>query len=900
MAPFPLRMASREWRHALRRLGVYMASITVGVAALVALHSFRDDVVRSIHAENRSLLGADARLSGNRPAPDSVQVVVDSLVALGADAARVTSLISMALAEESGRTRLVQARGVEPGFPFYGEVATDPPGLWGELAAPADAPAASNEAVLPEAALSEAMARADRPEATARGDRPLALVDPSLLAQLDMEVGQGIRLGAVEFEVAGTVDGLPTDIGFQTAVGPRVFVAFHLLEATGLLARGSLARHHVYLRLPAGVDPDEVEEAREDVLRATGTWMRTPEEQARSLTRSADFLADFLSLVGLAALLLGGVGVGSAVAVYVRGKLDAVALLRCLGATRRQVFATYLLQAAAMGFLGSAVGVAGGVAAQRWLPMLIRDVLPVPVAASVSFGSVAFGLLLGTWVAVVFALIPLLTVRRVSPLQALRHVAEAPPGADPARWGAVAAVAVTVLALTLFEAPSPAAGLAFATALAAVAGVLWSVAWGLAWATRRFFPRRAAYTVRQGVANLFRPGNQTVAVTLALGFGVLVVGVIVQLQRNLVRELSFDQGPDGFNMLVFDVQPDQEDGVRALLEARAGGDATPVPVVTARIAAVKGRAVEDILADSARENRPPRWVLRQEHRATYRGELRANETILAGEWWHGPFGDSAGAPARAGRLPGAASDAAAGAPARVSVEEELAEDLRVGVGDEITWTVGGVEYPSFVANVRDVDWAGFDANFLAVFEPGAMEDAPRTTVFPANMPHEEARLAFQEELVRRYPNVSALDLFTVRATVEAILSRVVAAIRILAGLCTVAGLVVMAGSMASTRAQRRLEGALLRTLGARFRQVRRILLSEYAALGALAALAGGVLSLAASWLLAAGLFGIPYRPATGAAATLWLAVVGLVVLAGAVGGRGPARSGPLAVLREAE
>lgn len=867
MAPFPLRMASREWRHALRRLGVYMASITVGVAALVALHSFRDDVVRSIQSENRALLGADARLSGNRPAPDSVQAVVDSLVALGADAARVTSLVSMALADESGRTRLVQVRGVEPGFPFYGEADTDPAGLWDELSALPDEATASDEPA-------------------ASGDRPMALVDPSLLAQLDMEVGQGLRLGSVEFEVAGTVEGLPTDVGLQTAVGPRVFVAFRHLGTTGLLARGSLARHHVYLRLPAGVDPDEVEEAREDVLRATGTWMRTPEEQARSLTRSADFLADFLALVGLAALLLGGVGVGSAVAVYVRGKLDAVALLRCLGATRRQVFATYLLQAAAMGFLGSAVGVAGGLAAQRWLPLLIRDVLPVPVAASISPGSVAFGLLLGTWVAAVFALVPLLRVRRVAPLQALRHVAEAPSGADPARWGAVAAVAATVLALTLFEAPSPAAGLAFAAGLAAVAGVLWSVAWGLAWATRRFFPRQAAYAVRQGVANLFRPGNQTVAVTLALGFGVLVVGVIVQLQRNLVRELSFGQGPDGFNMLVFDVQPEQEDGVRALVEARAEGDATPVPVVTTRIASVKGRAVGDILADSAREDRPPRWVLRQEHRATYRPELKANETILAGEWWHGAVG---------------AEDAdSAAAPVRVSVEEELAEDLRVGVGDEIVWMVGGVEYASVVANVRDVDWAGFDANFLAVFEPGAMEDAPRTTVFPANMTREEERLAFQEELVRQYPNVSVLDLFTVRSTVEAILSRVVGAIRILAGLCTVAGLVVMAGSMASTRAQRRLEGALLRTLGARFRQIRWILLSEYAALGSLAALAGGVLSLAASWLLASGLFGISYRPATGAAAMLWLAVVGLVVVAGAVGGRGPARSGPLAVLREAE
>ncbi len=866
MAPFALRMASREWRHTLRRLGVYMASITVGVAALVALHSFRDDVVRSIQAENRSLLGADARLSGNRPLPDSVQTVVDSLVALGADAARVASLVSMALAEESGRTRLVQARGVEPGFPFYGETTTEPPGLWDDLAAPSGQAAAAT---------------------TARDDRPPALVDASLLAQLDMEVGQGLRLGTVEFEVVGTVDGLPTDIGFQTAIGPRVFVAFDDLEPTGLLARGSLARHHVYLRLPAGVDAEDVEEAHEDVLRATGIGLRTPEEQARSLTRSADFLADFLALVGLAALLLGGVGVGSAVAVYVRGKLDAVALLRCVGATRRQVFATYLLQAAAMGLLGSAAGVAGGLVVQRWLPLLIRDVLPVTVASSVSPGSVVFGLFLGTWVAVVFALVPLLSVRKVSPLQALRHVAEAPAGIDPARWGAVAAVAVTVLALTLFEAPSPAAGLAFATGLAAVAAVLWCVAWGLAWATRRFFPSRAAYTTRQGVANLFRPGNQTVAVTLALGFGVLVVGVIVQLQRNLVRELSFDQGPDGFNVLVFDVQPDQEDGVQALLEDRAEGDPSPVPVVTARIAAVKGRAVEDILADSVRENRPPRWVLRQEHRATYREELKANETIVAGEWWDGDAG-------------AAGDESQPGTSVRVSLEEEIAEDLRVVVGDEVTWLVGGVEYPSVVANVRDVDWAGFDANFLAVFEPGAMDDAPRTSVVLAKMPREEVRLSFQEALVRQYPNVSVLDLFTVRSTVEAILSRVVAAIRILAGLCTAAGLVVMAGSMASTRAQRRLEGALLRTLGARFRQVRWILLSEYAALGTLAAMAGGALSLVASWLLASELFGISYRPATGAAATLWLAVVGLVVLAGAVGGRGRARSGPLAVLREAE
>jgi len=278
-------MARRQWRAALRHLGVYMASITVGVAALVALHSFRNDVVRSIQAENRTLLGGDVRLGANRPLPDSVTAIVDSLVAGGAEAARVTGLLSMALAEENGRTRLVQLRGVEPGFPYHGRVTTDPPGLWGELA---------------------------------RGG---VLVDPALLAQMNIGRGDVLRLGNADFVVAGTVAGLPTDVGFQTATGPRVFVALEQLSATGLLGTGSLSRHNVYLRLPDGADPDEIEETHETVLRATRVSFRTPQEHARSLTRSTDFFADYLGLIGLAALLLGGIGVGSAVNVFVRANL---------------------------------------------------------------------------------------------------------------------------------------------------------------------------------------------------------------------------------------------------------------------------------------------------------------------------------------------------------------------------------------------------------------------------------------------------------------------------------------------------------------------------------------------------------------------------------------------------
>ncbi|MYA42372.1 MAG: FtsX-like permease family protein, partial [Gemmatimonadetes bacterium] len=236
---------------------------------------------------------------------------------------------------------------------------------------------------------------------------------------------------------------------------------------------------------------------------------------------------------------------------------------------------------------------------------------------------------------------------------------------------------------------------------------------------------------------------------------------------------------------------------------------------------------------------------------------------------------------------------------RVSVEEELADDLGVGVGDEITWTVAGTEIRTVVESLRSVDWARMDTNFFVVFEPGVLDGLPRTSIMLASVPADDDRARFQEALVRDHPNVSVLDLATIRATVEDVLSRVVAAIRILAGICTAAGLIVMTGSIASTRAQRRREGALLRTLGARFGQVRRILLSEYVALGALAGLAGGLLSIVAGWLLTVGLFGLDYRPALGVVLLIWVAVVGLTVLTGLASGRGSGGGTPLQVLRAA-
>lgn len=846
MRLFVTRMARREARSAVGRLGIYMVSIALGVAALVSLHSLRSDVVRSIERESLSLLGADIRIGANRPIPDSIMTWVDSLTDEGVQTSSVTALLSMALAETSGITRLIQIRGVEDGFPFYGSVETDPPGQWGALGS------------------------------------GRALVDPALLVQFDIEVGDSLSLGNTDVQIAGTVAGLPTDVGIQSAAGPRAFIDLATLEATGLVTFGSLVRYQVFLKLPSQVEAWALRDESEALFSATQVGFRTASDQADALTSSADVLGDFLGLVGLAALLLGGVGVGSAVHVYAKSKLTSVAVLRCLGATRQAVFSIYLIQAAWLGAAGSALGVVIGLVIQGFLPGLVEGVLPVSLDSSPSLAAITLGMALGTWVAVVFALLPLLEIRDVPPLAALRHGVKREGTVGRAQKWVMGGLGVTVVGLTVLEAPTPLIGAVFALGLATGAVCLVLVARSLMSLVRRWFPSWAGYTVRQGVSNLFRPGNQTVAVVLAIGFGVLVVGVISQLESNLTRELALEAGPEAPNMLLFDIQAHQEAGVDSLVGRFTEGSFGLTPVVPARIAALDGRPARDILADSSGDAGPPGWALRREYRNTFRSELGGAEELVAGRWWE------EGESRSPDQLP------------RISLEADLAEDLGVGLGSRITWSLGSREIETVVASLRRVDWARFEPNFFVVFEPGVLDGAPRTSMAVARVSSVEERGDFQRALVRTYPNVSVLDLSTVRQTLESILGQVRGAITLLAGFCTLAGLVVMSAAIASTRSQRRKEGALLRTLGAKLRQLRQVVASEYVALGTLAALAGGLLSLLAGFLLTWGLFEMEYRPDWGLAVGIWGVTVLLTVVTGATTGRVGGRVAPLETLRQAD
>ncbi|HQR17644.1 MAG TPA: FtsX-like permease family protein [Gemmatimonadales bacterium] len=802
-----LRLAWREGRASRRRLLLLVAAIATGTAALVAINTFTANLRTAVSAEARALLGADLAFATRIAPTDSLRRLADSLAcggAAGCDArSTVTTFGAMGYIPARTGVRLVRVTAVEGSWPFFGNITTSPAGAWPRL----------------------------------QRDR-VALVDPAFLTALGAAIGDTLALGALRLPIVGTVDHVPGDVGIATAFGPRVFIPGVLVQETGLLGFGARAEYDIYLKLPPGLAAQAIADSLRPSLRAERIRVRTVEDEQRNLGNALERLGRFLGLVALVALLLGGIGVGSAVHVLIRQKMDTVAVLRCLGGSTRQVFALFLVQAAGIGLLGSTVGAALGLAVAQVLPRVLGEFLPVAVAPSVSWPALAIGIGLGLWTAVVFALIPLLGVRRISPLATLRRPYEAATRVPRDRWSVLAAFALgaSVVLMAVIQAGSLLRGGAFAVGIGVAMLGLWLSALALVRSLRRWFPHRLQYVWRQGLANLYRPANQTVSVVLALGFGTFLLATLLLVQFNLLRALRVDGGSRRPNMVLFDIQPDQSAGVDSLLRAR-GLEPTPaVPIVPMRILSVNGRSVQTFARDTGEaEGRPAGWALRREYRSTYRDSVVASERLLAGKWW-GPGPDSAGGPVS------------------ISIEVGLAEELNVTIGDSITWDVQGVPIPTRITSMREVDWARFETNFFVVFRPGILEQAPHTLVTLVRVDSAATRGAVQRAVVEQYANISAIDLSTVQRALDDILGKVGAAIRFMALFTLVAGLIVLLGSLATSRMQRLRETVLLKTLGASRAQVTRVAVAEYLALGVLAALAGLLLSLGGGWALAHWLF----------------------------------------------
>ncbi|HEU4588602.1 MAG TPA: FtsX-like permease family protein [Gemmatimonadales bacterium] len=855
-ARFSLRMAWRELRAEPRRLLLLTGSISAGVAALVAINSFTANLRDSVDRQAKALLGADVAITSRQAFTPKVEARLDStarrhagcsVAAPCGQVARVTNFPAMAYVPRTTGTRLVQASAVDSGYPFYGEIRTEPAEAWRELQ---------------------------------QGRR--VVVEPALLTALGARVGDTLALGEGRFTITGVVTNVPGEVGVRSAFGPRIFFPARYTAETKLLGFGSRSEHQAFIKLAPGIDAQAVANAWRPELRPERVRVRTVQDDRQNLNDALTRLARYLGLVALIALLLGGIGVASAVIVFVRRKLDAIAVLRCLGATAGQVFAIYLLQAMALGLAGSALGAVIGVAAQQVLPLVLRDLLPVDVQVALAPRAILLGVGTGLWTALVFALLPLLSIRLVSPLAALRRAYETVrQPSDPLRWPAVAALALTVVALAALQVHSWRVGAVFGGGIGAALGVLWLAAWLLVRGVRRWFPVGWPYVWRQGLANLYRPANQTVAVVLALGFGAFLLGTLFLAQHNLLRGLDTGGGPRRPNLVLFDIQTDQLPAIERELRDRRLTHSPPVPIVPMRIQSVKGKPVTAVLADTADaggDEPSNAWAFRREYRSTYRDSLVPSERLVAGTWFN--------------RTAGPADSIVP-----ISIEEDVAKELGVSLGDRIVWDVQGLPVTTRIQSIRDVNWARFEPNFFVVFAPGALEGAPQTYVTLTRLDDPAARGRLQRELAERYANVTTIDLSLVQEAVERLVARVALAIRFMALFSLVTGGIVLVGAIATSRLQRVREAVLLRTLGATRRQILRIALAEYLALGLLSSLTAVALATGAAWAIARwffeGRFWLPLPALAGL-------VVGVVVLTLAVGlwsSREVLRQTPLEVLR---
>jgi putative ABC transport system permease protein len=827
---FAARLAWRESRSP-RRIALLVAAVTAGVAALVAIDGFTTNLVASVRDQSQALLGADLAMGSANPFSPAAEATLDAIAAQagpGTARARTISFSAMAFVSRTTGTRLVQVVAVEGGYPFYGEMKTEPAGEWTHL-----------------------------------GEGGTVVVDPSLLLALDAKVGDTLSMGDARFRIRAVVLNVPGDVGVRTAFGSRVFMAARDVPATGLLGVGARARYEAFLRLPASAHPQRLADRYKPALAAERVTLRTVSEDQESLNASLTRMGQYLGLVGLIALLLGGIAVASASEALLRRRIETIGVLRCLGATGGQVFAAYLMQAGAMALIGSVIGAAIGIGAQALLPRVLGGLLPVAVIDfHPSWSGVAWGIGLGVTIALLFAALPLLAIRRVSPLVVIRRSADERPAlrSDPVRLAAAGALAAATIAVACLQAPTWRAGVGFAAGVGMALAILWCAARLLASFVKRAVPARWPYVWRQGLANLHRPANQTVVVILALGFGAFLLDTLYVVQDNLLGQLRVDTSTERPNVVLFDIQEDQRDGVEARMRQEGLPTRAPVPIVPMRIQSIKGVDVSRILAPVSVGAGRGRWAVRREYRSSYHDAPAPTETTASGTLWK----------------PGEwRTPADPGAPVPVSLEVGLAKELEVAVGDEIVWDVQGLPVRSRVAHLRDVDWARFEPNFFVVFPEGPLDAAPKSYVTLSRVADPAQRARFQRAVVEAFPNVSVVDLTEIQKALEEVVGRVALAIRFMALFTLAAGAVVLVGAVAAGRDQRLREGALLKALGATRSQVLRILFAEYATLGLLAALVALLLATGAGWALARFLFESRFRVPVVPLLALQAALVGV-------------------------
>lgn len=830
-------MALRDSRKNRSRLFLFISAIVFGIAALVAIYSFRYNVQNDVNGQAATLIGADLLISGNKPADVKLKKMLDSL---GDKRSTERSFASMAYFPKSKGTRLVQIRALQGDYPYYGAIETTP-----EIAG------------------------------TSFKQGQTALVDKTLMLQFGAKVGDSVRIGTEHFLIAGALDKAPGQSGAMAGIAPVVYIPMRYLEQTGLMKTGSRVNYTFYYKYDHKVDMEKLTKKLDPILDKNGMNYDTIETRKENTGRAFGDLGRFLSLVGFIALLLGCVGVASAIHIYVREKIASIAIMRCLGVKASEAFLIYLIQIVGIGLIGSIAGAALGTAIQHLLPLVFKDFLPFTISVEISWLAIGQGILLGVIISILFALLPLISVRNISPLNTLRmSFDEAGRKRDPLSWLVYLLIIVFVLGFTYLQLDSWIGSIFFTIGILVAFMILAAVAWLLMRVMKLLINSGWSYLWRQGFANLYRPNNQTLILMVSIGLSTAFICTLFFIQSILISQVNLSSSGNQSNMILFDIQKSQKDAVADVTRKNGLPVLQQVPIVTVRLEQINGKTAADVIKDTT--IKIPHGVFAWEYRVTFRDTLSSSEKLLDGKW---------------------IGKAEAGKDIPVSVEENLQKRAHLKIGDKLVFNVQGVPMPAYVASVRKVNWGKVQTNFQVVFPTGVLEDAPQFQVLMTHVPSSKVSAAFQQAVVRQFPNISIIDLGLVLSILDELLSKISYVIRFMSAFSIITGIVVLIASVRISKYQRIQESVLLRTLGASRKQILAITALEYLFLGSLSALTGILIAVAGTWFLAKYSFEIPYSVSFVPALILFFIIALLTVIIGLLNSRGVLNKPPLEILR---